>query len=218
MRGVDLDPVEAARLDVRCRGGKRRDHLADLVLVHRNWNLTVAGRGNRRGAPELVKVVDVVGTAVASTGREQLHEDAAVVCMHGLGKLSEARDRPLVPRDRADRERALAEAVSRVPGCDLERGAALRSLGVVGDVAVAEEVVLGVVRRVAGDHDPMADRGRADLERTPDARRVAHLAVSSVDSSPAVGRYAPTGTRSVKSGSSSQSTCDVSARNDSVFR
>ena len=61
---------------------------------------------------------------------------------------------------------------------DQEAGAALRAGGLVGDVAVGVDGVVGEELDVGRLHDPVADGDVADLERAEEVRIGAHAAES----------------------------------------
>ena len=104
----------------------------------------------------------------------ELDEQGAVVGVDRLGQALHLRDAPLLPGGDAVVERAEAELVGGVLLADEEAEPALGAFAVVGDVPVAQDVVLAVGEAVRTGHDPVLEAGRADVQRLPQYVQVRH--------------------------------------------
>ena len=149
------------------------DDVVDLGLAHHVRNLVVDRRRYARDGPERVPRVEQPAL-VLHAGRHQLHELLAVVSVDGLGQLLELGNTALLPGRQAVVERPEAQPVRRVLLGDEQPDTALGSLLVVGDVAVAEDVVVAVGQAVRAGHHTVLDRGPADLERRPETVECGH--------------------------------------------
>ena len=173
VRDVHLGAVEAAFTGELGRVSPPVHDLADVLELHGLRGLAVRGRLHGRGAPEDAVVVGRVARGVEAEVVE-LGEDDRAVLVHRAGEPPVGLERlgaigPGDAREAGGRGR-MDDAVAR----DQEPGAALRSCGLVGDVAVRVDGVVGEELDVGRLHDPVADGDVPDLQRAEEVRIGAH--------------------------------------------
>ncbi len=175
VRDVHLRAVEAALARELGRVAPPVDHLADVLVLHRLRRLAVSRRLHRGRAPENTEVVRGV-TCRIQAEVVQLREDQRAVLMDGRGQptVGLERFRPVRPGDawEAGGRGRVDDAVAG----DQETGAALRASGLVGDVPLRVDGVVGPELDVGRLHDPVSHLDAANLERTEEVWVGSHRA------------------------------------------
>ena len=187
MPGVDLDPIETRHLRARRRSAELRHRQVDVrlfehldvgplharkagQLVHQEIVSEIAfWRGRDRGRPQ--RMIPPRRIARNQPAMVQLHRDLATGRVDAFGKLSQARQEPVVrnrgllPRHRADRPRHPGYARDDQPGA----AAGLRF--VVSNQAFANgAIVFGQAHPHRGDDDAVLEVQPADAARRKQVR------------------------------------------------